>query len=158
MKRVALPLCVIAFAFACLSRAADLGSVHKVYVLPMANGFEQHLAHHLAVSGVFEVVVDPRMADAVFTDSVGEGFEARLAALLAPPAADKSAPSGNAASEWQPGPARPAGRGKGTIFLVETASRTVVWAAYEPPRDTTPKELDRAAKRVVARLKPPAHK
>ena len=158
MKRFALPLCVIACAVAWRSPAADLGNVHKVYVLPMANGFDQHLAHRLAESGVFQVVVDPKKADAVFTDRLGDGFEVRLEALFADPEAKKGAAAGDKDSGWQSGPPIPAGRGKGTVFLVETAGRSVVWSVFEPPRDSSPKELDRAAKRLVARLKPPAGK
>ena len=158
MKSVALPLCVIAFAAACLLPAADLGNVHTVYLLPMANGFEQHLANHLAASGVFQVVVDPKKADAVFTDRLGEAFELRLRELLADPAAKKDAAGTDKNSSTQINPPTSFGRGKGTVFLVETAGRSVVWSVYEPPRDSTAKELDRAAKRLVDRLKTPAKK
>lgn len=157
MKSVALPLCVIACAAACLLPAADLGNVHTVYLLPMANGFDQHLANHLASSGAFQVVVDAKKADAVFTDRLGEAFELRLKELLADPAAKKEAAADKNSSS-QGNPPTAFGRGKGTVFLVETAGRSVIWSVYEPPRDSSAKELDRAAKRLVERLKPPAKK
>lgn len=158
MKRVALPLCVIACAAAWLSPAADLGRVQKVYVLPMANGFDQFLAHRLAEAGVFQVVVDPKSADAVFTDRLGEAFEARLSAMLSEPAAQKDPAPGDRDSGWQANPPMSASRGKGTVFLIETAGRSIVWSAFEPPRDSSPKELDRAARRLVERLKAPPRK
>jgi hypothetical protein len=45
------------------------------------------------------------------------------------------------------------GGGKGTLFLVDTHSRNVLWSVYERPKNTSPDELDRTAKRVVTRLK-----
>jgi hypothetical protein len=57
--------------------AADLAGVHKVYVLPMARGLDQYLANRLTTEHVFQVVTDPKTADAVLTDRIGEGFEAQ---------------------------------------------------------------------------------
>lgn len=156
MKSVALPLCVIGLAAACLLPAAELANVRAVYLLPMANGFEQHLAHHLADAGVFQVVVDPRKADAVFTDKLGDGLQARLNEMLAAPPEKKDATEKD--SSWAPATVQSMGHGKGNLFLVETAGRTVVWSVFEPPRDTTARELDRAARRVVSRLQSPAKK
>jgi hypothetical protein len=45
------------------------------------------------------------------------------------------------------------GRSRGTVFLVETKSRQVVWSTYDLPRDATSKELDRIASAIVSRLK-----
>jgi hypothetical protein len=39
------------------------------------------------------------------------------------------------------------------MFLVDLKTRTVLWSAYERPRNTTPDELNRTAKRIVDRLK-----
>ena len=55
--------------------------VHAVYLLPMANGFDQLLANRLAHDGVVRVVADPNKADALLTDSLGAGFEARIRTL-----------------------------------------------------------------------------
>ena len=154
MRSVALLLCFIVCGTACLCSAADLGKVHSVYLLPMANGLDQYLANRIAASGVFQVVADPKKADAIFTDKLGEEFEARLNELFPPPAEKKE--STTAAD--QPLRSSSFGRGKGTIFLVETSSRSVVWSAYEPPRNTTPHELDRTAQRLVDSLKHPSKK
>lgn len=45
------------------------------------------------------------------------------------------------------------GGGKGTLFLVDAHSRAVLWSVYEKPKNTSPDEMDRTAKRVVGRLK-----
>jgi hypothetical protein len=66
-----------------------LAQVHTVYLLSMTNGMDQYLANRLTGSGVFQVVTDPKKADAIFTDHLGEAFESQEA-------------------EWFPGPAAPA--------------------------------------------------
>jgi hypothetical protein len=118
----------------------------------MAGGLDQYLANRLAASGIFQVVADPKKADGIFTDALGEAFEKRLGELLAPPATDKDEAS-------KEGERRVVistfGRGKGTIFLVQAASRNVIWSAYDPPKNTRPDELDRIARRLVERLKSP---
>src|SRR5580704_16333902 len=64
--------------------AADLGTVHTVYVLPMAHGLEQYVANTLTEENVFVVVTDPKLADAVLTDHVDAGLQLKLDNLLAP--------------------------------------------------------------------------
>ncbi len=70
---------------------------------------------------------------------------------------DKDATSKRRAPRQIPeaGPPRPNafGGGKGTLFLVDAHSRAVLWSVYEKPKNTSPDELDRTAKRVVGRLK-----
>jgi hypothetical protein len=152
MKIAALLLCAITCA------AADLGQVRAVYVLPMAGGFDQYLANRIAGSGAFQVVADPKKADAVFTERLGDAFEARLNEILASKEEKKDEKKGSADAAKQserPAPNSTFGRGKGTLFLVEAATRNVIWSVYAPPRNTTPKELDRAAQRIVEQLKRP---
>lgn len=146
MKSAALLLCSIACGTAALCLAADLGSAHTVYLMPMANSLDQYLAHRITASGVLQVVVDPKKADLIFTDRLREGG---LPAVAEQKEAD--AKSGER-------PASPPSftRGKGTVFLVDRASGNVVWSAYEPPKNITPAELDRVARRVVEQLKAPA--
>jgi hypothetical protein len=139
---------------ACLCPAADLAAVHTVYLLPMTGGLDQYLANRLAASGIFQVVADPKKADAIFTDKLGEAFEQRLGELLAPPP-DREEKTAASTQDDRRVVISTFGRGKGTIFLVEAASRNVVWSAYEPPRSTKPNELDRTARRLVERLKSP---
>jgi len=46
-----------------------------------------------------------------------------------------------------------AGRGRGTIFLVDVKSRQVLWSAFEKPKNFSPQEMDHTAERVVKQLK-----
>jgi hypothetical protein len=170
MKRLAL-LFSCSAAMLC---AADLASVHTVYVLKMAKGLDQFLANRLTTDHVFQLVTDPKLADAVFTDQIGEGFQMKLEEFSPTPEEEKpeppAAPEKTGKSEKtgaEPNPilgdtvnklANPAmsssfGRSKGTIFLVDSESRQVVWSVYQPAKGSTPKELDRTAKHIVSRIK-----
>jgi hypothetical protein len=177
MKRLLL-VCTLAAATLC---AADLSGVHTVYLLPMAKGLDQYLANRLINDGMFQVVTDPTKADAIFTDRIGEGFEQKMSELFPPPEPPKveekkveeKAPADAHAGDTKPTDARgDAGPGeeplnklakvggmggfsrpKGTVFLVNTKSRLVLWSAYEPPKDGTDKQLDHTASLLVGRLK-----
>jgi hypothetical protein len=65
--------------------AAELGQVRSVYLLSMGRGFDQYLANRLTTEHVFQVVADPKRADAVLTDHLGEAFEERMKELYPPP-------------------------------------------------------------------------
>src|SRR6266571_1402627 len=67
---------------------ANMPDVQAVYLLPMQGGLDQYLANRLSAGGVFRVVTDPKLADAVFTDQLGAGFEQKLVDLFAPPPED----------------------------------------------------------------------
>jgi hypothetical protein len=151
MKSAAIPLCVIVFGLVFSCCAADLPAVDSVYLLPMSNGLDQHLANRLTASGVFRVVADPKQAQAVFTDKLGEAFEERLNALF--PAAAEKPSAGEKAVQTAAPPASSFGRGKGTIFLVDIGTRRVLWSTYEKPRNSSADEQDRTARRVVESLK-----
>ena len=77
------PTIVLLFSSLAVALAAppktELMQVHKVYLLPMSNGMEQYLANRLTGLGVFQVVTDPKKADAIFTDGIGDTFESRQA-------------------------------------------------------------------------------
>lgn len=142
--------------------AGELLQIRHVYLLPMANGLDQHLAHHLTRQGLLQVVADPSRADAILTDRLGKGFESKLEELYPQPKPAEEKPKEDEGEEGRPAGMdlkvtpmdRPStfGRGKGTIFLVHRGSRAVVWSTYERPRRTVPDELDRAAKRVAGDL------
>ena len=87
MKRLAIFLSCTA-----LLGAAELSDVHTVYLLHMSKGLDQYLANRLTNDHVFRIVTDPKMADAVFTDQIGEGFQAKLTELYPPPESEKPAP------------------------------------------------------------------
>jgi hypothetical protein len=63
----------------------QLLQVKRVYILSMGSGMDQFLANQLTTTGVFEVVTDPKKADAIVTDNVGEAFQKKLDDLYPPP-------------------------------------------------------------------------
>jgi hypothetical protein len=74
MKRW-LPLFLSSGALLC---GADLAGVRAVYLMPMSRGLDQYLANRITNDHVFRVVTDPKLADAIFTDRIGEGFMLQL--------------------------------------------------------------------------------
>ena len=144
----------------------NLWGVHSVYLLPMSRGLDQYLAHRLTNQRVFQVVTDSKLADAVFTDRLGSAFDNKLADLLGKPASPDAPKESEDKNELEPdaGPAAnsnkladPAansnfGRSKGMVFLVDPKSWHVLWSAFQPPRDSSSRQLDRIAD-IVSRLK-----
>lgn len=140
---------------------SELLQIRHVYLLPMANGFDQYLANHLTRQGLVQVVADPSKADAILTDRIGKAFEDKLEELYPHPKPVEEKPAKEEEEADKPASMlmdlkvtpmdRPStfGRGKGTIFLVHRGSRAVVWSIYERPKRTMPDELDRTAKRVA---------
>jgi hypothetical protein len=188
--------------------------------MPMARGLDQYLANRISSQGVFRVVTDPKLADAVITDLIGEVFQTQLENISptpkpvepqpaatpetktpAPAAADAAAKPADAAAKPADPAAKPApplvvkadgagsidkpvkrarsridengsvvsmfadtenkvappvstfGRGKGTIFLVDSKSRQVVWSTFDPSKGNRNLDLDRTASDIVSRLK-----
>jgi hypothetical protein len=158
----------------------QLREVKRVYILAMSASMDQFLASQLVKAGVFEVVTDPKKADAIITDRVGESFENKLDDLYPPPAppkpkkeSDETKPATDSTSDAPKTPksardatsdklagvdlsggARPStmGHGKGNIFIVSRGSRSVLWSIYEPPKNNTSRELTKTAERVVKHL------
>ena len=165
MKRLAL-----LFSFsAALVCATDVSGVHTVYLLKMSRGLDQYLANRLTEYHIFQIVTDPKLADAVLTDQLGEGFQAKLEELYPTPEPAKPAakPKPKAEEEESASPlmgdtvntlSNPAansgfGRAKGTVFLVDARSRRVLWSAFQPSRDGSSQEMDRTAREIVNRFK-----
>jgi len=170
------PVFFLALSIAALVQAAAPAG-GRVYLLPMASGLDQYLAHHLSAQQALQVVTDPATAELVFTDRLGPAFEQRMEELYAPAkpgepegekkisAAEKEKKSTSAKKESvddplaalsaSPPPVRVSsfGRGKGNLFLVDVKSRQVVWSAFEPAKSSRPAELDKTAERLVSRLK-----
>lgn len=169
MKSLAFLLCCIAAGPAGASDAVRLSEVRAVYLLPMAGGLDQFLANRLTTRRLFQVVTDPKKADAIFTDQLGGMFEARFEELYPPPQppkpeeekvkpGDKEKEAEEEEAKGKPVEQRPVrfstfGRGKGTIFLVDVKSRAVIWSTYEKPDNSTSRQLDRTAERITDRLK-----
>jgi len=154
--------------------AADLSSVRSVYLMPMYRGLDQYLADRLTNEHVFQVVTDPKLADSIFTDRIGESFQLQLE-NLAP--SEKAEPDPTPAKETgkdkdkdkdaeskstlftetvnkldNPALNSTFGRGKGTIFLVDAKSRQVIWSTYQPSSSSAGKEMHRTATDIVSRL------
>jgi hypothetical protein len=162
MKRLVLLLSCSA-ALLC---GADLASVHTVYVLKMSKGMDQYLANRLTNDHVFQVVTDPKLADAVLTDRIGESFQAKLEELFPSPEPEQPAKEKDKEQDAKPGGlfaepmnklASPGanssfGQAAGTIFLVDVKSRQVLWSAYDVPKGGTSRQLDRTASDIVSRI------
>jgi hypothetical protein len=161
--------CGLVIGAAMLAFAAvnpQLKQVNAVYILAMSGSMDQFLANQITTSGVFQVVTDPKKADAIITDRLGESFETKLSELYPPPA-PPAPPAATSDDAKKPGDEKKGlmdfgggaqrvnsgGRGKGNLFIVDRKSRIVLWSIFDPPKDSTPGELSKTAERVVKRLK-----
>ena len=151
-------------AMAGFAATPELKQVRKVYFLQMGSGMDQYLAQHLTKGNTLEVVTDPALADAIFSDRIGETFEQKYLELYPPPKpaeeeksedADKESKKDDKAlqssgavrgtSSWS--------RGRGNVYLIDRKSRTVLWSSFRKPKNSTAKEMDRTAAHVVGSLK-----
>jgi hypothetical protein len=145
-------------------RAASLAEVKSVYLFPMSNGLDQYLADRLTHDHIFQVVTDPKAADAVITDRLGDAFETQLLTArpeLKPPPPpkppadkdkDKDADAAKKDVKEQE-PIVPVSSSfhaaHGTIFLVHAKTQQVVWSTYQKPGGHDPKEMERTATRIA---------
>ena len=145
--------------------AASLGEVKSVYLFPMASGLDQYLADRLTRDHVFQVVTDPKAADAVITDSLGIGFETQLLKLRPdlkpvppkPETADKDKDKDSDKKDEKPAedltpPINSFHSTHGTIFIVHAKSQRVVWSTYRRPSNRTPKEMEKTAGKIASLL------
>lgn len=159
--------CGLALGAAIVTLAAvnpQLKQVNSVYILAMTGGMDQFLANQITASGVFQVVTDPKKADAIITDRLGEPFETKLNELYPPPAPPAPPPppvedtkknDDKKSLDFGMGGAQRVngiGRSKGNLFIVDRKSRNVLWSIFEPAKDTTAAELSKTAQKVVKRL------
>ena len=160
MKSLAFLLCGILVIPALAAQSTGVAGVESVYLTPMGNSLDQFLASQLTRQKILRVVADPRKADAVFTDRLGMELQAFLDEIEP---AEGKAVSGekdaggndpaNAESEQKRVTVTTFGRGKGTVFLVDRKTRTVLWSTYERPKNATPDQVNKAASRIAERLK-----
>jgi len=158
-----------------LLAAADLASARTVYILSMSRGLDQFLANRLTNYHVLQVVTDPKLADVIMTDHLGEGFQAQLEKILPPveeegqlaAKEDKKEDKSDKAPDTVQNPflappvnklenpaiASTFGRNKGTIFLVDAKSHQVLWSVFDPPKALNTKALDHTASEIVEHLK-----
>ena len=163
---MALPVWLCGLLFVSSAFAADLGRVRSVYTWPMTRSFDQYLAEQITTESVFDVVVDPKLANAVLTDRIDAPFLAAMDELFplpepdAPAETEKKDDEDEAANESiEAGGAfkrpvnRPMGSPRGTLFLVDIHSRKVLWSTYLKEYDPSPNKLHRQARDVVKRIK-----
>jgi hypothetical protein len=134
--------------------AAGLGDIKTVYLLPMSNGLDQYLAVQLTAGSVLQVVTDPKKADAILTDHLGETFEQTLADLYSnkPAASDKADGTDDAAVTSFARSGMQGQKGRGAIFLVDRKTHDVLWSVYELPKDNRPDGLKRTAGKISGKL------
>jgi hypothetical protein len=127
--------------FAAMALNAQTAGVRSVYILPMAGGLDQFLAGELTREHAIQVVADPKTADAVLTDQLGEGFERKLAKIH-PRDEDED-------DDAEIHPSFRSSKAKGTVFLVDLKSRNVLWSVYEKPGGSP----NRQAAKIVRKLR-----
>lgn len=146
--------------------ADDLRDIRSIYTWPMTKSFDQYLAQQITSEGVFDVVVDPKLAGAILTDRIDAPFLSAMDELFPLPK-DKSQTVSNSGNEESAATGksiesggtmkRPAnrvlGRPRGTLFLVDVSSRKVLWSTYLKEYEATPNKLNQMASGVVKRVK-----
>jgi hypothetical protein len=144
MKSLAIVVFIVAVA-------AGQTAPRTVYVLPMAGGLDQYLAQWLTSDHVMKVVADPKIADVVLTDRLGEAFEQKMDEIR-PVAEKKDDKKDGRKPEFR------ASKGRGTIFMVDAKSREVLWSDYEkaPPSNSND-SLNQEAQRIAKKLQTSGH-
>jgi len=125
-------------------------SFSTVYILEMSNGLDQHLANRLTDERVLWVVLEPKRADAVLTESLDESFWTWLAKTYPPAPGAPPIPGRGSASRRSP---LANSRRPGMVFLVDPRAKVVLWSAWGHPRGPSPDELEHSAERITNRLK-----
>ena len=121
--------------------------VRTIYVLPMSGGLDLYVAQWMARNQAVHVTTDPKNADAILTDHLGEDFEHKLGQLLAKNEDHDKTSNSSQSERYNPG------RHRGAVFLVDSKSRQVLWSDYEkPPAYHSADELNHEAKEIVKKL------
>jgi len=153
--------------FVLIAASAFAQDGQSVYIMKMGSGFDQYLANHLTNQKLMRVVTDPQRADFVLTDKLGESFQAKFDEMYPPEKppvpekkdgdkkdGDKKDADRDRPMQTQPKMITNMGGGKGTIFLVDRKSKTVTWSTFLQPKNISPAEMNRTAKKVVDQMKP----
>jgi hypothetical protein len=99
----------------------------SVYILPMTGGLDQYLAQRLTRDHVMQVVANPKAADLVLTDRLGESFEQKMEDIRPLDKAKADKDKHEEVHRFQSNSV------KGTVFLVDAQTRAVLWSDYEKP-------------------------
>jgi hypothetical protein len=132
----------------------ELMEVKTVYLLPMTYSLDQFLAIRLTKGGILQVVTDPNLADAIFSEHIGTGLEDQMKSLYG----DKKAAAGDDKDKDKDnqtsfgGPIAGGTRSKGAVFLVDRKTRNVIWSDYVRPKNAQPDELNHVADKIAAQL------
>jgi len=103
----------------------------------------------IASGGRIQVVTDPKMADAIFTDRIGANFEQSLQDMYG----EKKKSDGKLSSEDFTKPtSQPGSRGKGSLFLVDRQSRAVIWSTYAKTKSTGSDDMNHLAAKIADQL------
>ena len=174
MRRALLTVCALAVLgggpAVLAGGPAGLGPGKKVYFWPMSYGFDHYLAEQAAAEGLFGVVVDPKLAQAVMTERIDARFVKAMDELFPLPEdeaekkAREEAEKKEAETEGSTAiagdgylPERPpnqsVGQSRGTLFLVDVVSRRVLWSTYLKEFDPSPDMLHKQAGNVVEKFK-----
>ncbi len=139
--------------------SAQYAGPKTVYILPMTAGLDQYLAQWLTKDHVMTVVADPKAADVVMTDRLGEGFEEKLKEIR-PDLAKTSKSDKDDTNSAGTAPHRfTTAKTQGTIFLVDAKTRQVLWSDYQkPPRSHSDHDLNRTAEEIAKKLAGPSVK
>jgi hypothetical protein len=137
-----------ALAFIAMSVSGQ-SARRSVYVLPMAGGLDQYLAQWISSGHAMRVVADPKIADVVLTDRLDAGFEQALVEMRS---TDQKTDDKDDTRTHVP---FRSSRARGTIFLVDAKSHTVLWSDYEKvsvsrSNDVLNQEAERIAKKLLA--------
>jgi hypothetical protein len=147
--------CFLLLALIVTGALAQAPAGRQVYVMPMAGGLDQYLAAQITRQHVMQVVTDPKAADVIMTDRIGEAFEQKMAELFPPAKSDDD--KDDKKDDKSAGAVKNTFRStaaRGTVFLVDAKSRQVVWSDHEKPVESTDRELNREAARIVKKLEP----
>jgi hypothetical protein len=136
-----------------LLSGAQLKDVKTVYLYPMRGGFDLLLAQELVAEHIYKVVPDPKLADAVFTDQLGDVFLYKLDHIQTPAVAPKTSGSTSSMTTADTAPhGSTFSRAQGTLFLVDVKSKEVVWSTFQKPKNTSSPELHKVAQKTVKQL------
>jgi hypothetical protein len=112
--------------------------------MPMAGGLDQYLAQWLTQEHIMKVITDPKTADTVMTDRLGEAFEQKMAEFHPK---DAKKPEDATHNMFQ------SSQGRGTVFLVDAKTRQVLWSDYEKaPRSISGAHVNDQAERIAKKL------
>jgi hypothetical protein len=150
MDSMKLLMKVLLFASLATAGSPELSTIKSVYMLPMQAGLDQYLAVRLTTGGILRVVTDPQLADAVFTDRIGAGFDETLRDLTTSPEekAERAKNGDDSRVFLSPGI-----RGKGSVFLVGRKTHAVVWSMHSEYRDSQAETLNRLAVKIADQLR-----